>query len=220
MQSHWGHWDGLPICVCHLYVGLTFICLILSGHSLIILKPIGIVVTFATLPAVTPKCIVFVSFVLWVSVWSLGSTEYFYIDAEFVISLSSAIVWSSLYTSPSYFFHFNRLWSANLNASANIFMVFAPATHLLMSLLCRLLINKNIITLLVMFAGSIPLAFSIKLVKFWLWSCNVSSGLHLQCGSLAACTWVSIGEFTSSSFLFISCQSKPLPNLFNFCWGY
>ena len=76
-----------------------------------------------------------------------------------VIWLILAIACSSLYTSPSYFFNFNKLWCASLNASANVPMVFAPATHCLMSLLYKFLINENIITQLVMSAGSIPIAF-------------------------------------------------------------
>ena len=51
--------------------------------------------------------------------------------------------------------------------------------------------------------------------KNCMYSCNVSSALCLWCRSLAACTSVDIGEYTSSSFPLMSCQSRLLPNLFN-----
>ena len=84
-----------------------------------------------------------------------------------------------------------------------------------MSLLYNFMINKYMITWLVMLAGSIPISFSVKLVTFCLCSCNVSSVLCFQCSSLAVYTSMAIGEYTSSNFLLMSCQSVLLSNLFS-----
>ena len=171
---------------------------------------------FATFPAIAPKSIIFGIFIfILASVWVFAWLFTFMFEIESVISLISAIVWSSWYTNHSYFFRFSNLWCASLNASANVLMIFAPATHLWISLSYRFFMNRNIITLFVILAGSLPIAFSVRSVKVWMYSCKVLSGLCLQCRLLAVCTSVVMGEYTSSSFLFISCWSKSLPNLFN-----
>ena len=150
----------------------------------------------------------------------LGQLPIFIFDVEPVISLISAIVSLSLYTSPSYIFNFNRLWCTRLNASANVLMVFVSAPHHLMSLVYRFLMNKNIITLLVTLAGSIPITFSVKSVTFWMYSCSVSSGLCLWCRLLAVCTSVVIGKYTSSSFLWCHANLSHCLILSTFCRGY
>ena len=53
-----------------------------------------------------------------------------------------------------------------MNMSAGVFIIFAPAICHCLSQLHRLLINKNIMTLFVILAGSTPTAFPIKSVQF------------------------------------------------------
>ena len=141
-QSCWGHMGGIPNWFCDLYVSLTFTALIMSCHSGIILAFLCWVPKFTTLPEIAPKCIIFVIFILLISVWNLGSVINFHIWGWICNFIDLCYYLVLLYTSPSYIFNFNRLWCANLNASTNVLMVFMPGTQLLMSLIneCRLLI--------------------------------------------------------------------------------
>ena len=123
-----------------------------------------------------------------------------------------------LYKRPSYFLNLCRLWSTNLKVSAKVLIVL----HLLcifMSHLWRVLLNRQIVTQLLMLAGSAPMAFSVKSIKVWIYSCKVSSGHCFLCKLLAACTSVVIGEYASSNLNLISCQLRSSPILFNILYG-
>ena len=77
------------------------------------------------------------------------------------------------------------------------------------------MINRNIIILFVVCVGSAAMTFSVRSVKFWIYSCKVLSGHCFLCRSLAVCTSVANGQYTSSHLCLMSWQLRSLPILFN-----
>ena len=122
---------------------------------------------------------------------------------------------SSLYNGPFYFFNLSKLWWPNLNVSSKVLIVFPTAMPFFMSQLQRYLMNRKIMTLYVINAGSGPIAFFGQVHKILNIFLQVSSGHYFLCMLLAMCTSMAIEEYTYFNFHLIFCQLRSLPILFN-----